>query len=64
MLDPRTGEAMNPNFHVHFADRRVAAMVHTVQVYGLEDAAHTYGNEDFSEMHDFLWWQVRSHIQK
>lgn len=52
--DPNTGEDINFNFLPHFADKRMGVMPHTVQHYGLDDPAPTYGNTDFGYMRDFL----------
>lgn len=52
--DPDTGGKMNINFIPHFADPRLGVLVHTVQFYGLDDPAPTYGRDDFSETRRFL----------
>ena len=52
--DPVTGQPINVNFLPHFTDARLGIMPHTVQHYGLDDPAPTYGNQDFGYMHDFL----------
>jgi hypothetical protein len=52
--DPWTHEPLNVNFLPHFADPRLGIMPHTVQHYGLDDPAPTYGNVDFSYMRNFL----------
>lgn len=52
--DPETGEPMNYNFIVHYADPRVGIMPHSVQVYSLDDPAPTYGNTDFGYMREFM----------
>jgi hypothetical protein len=52
--DPTTGEDINFNFLPHFADKRLGVMPHTVQHYGFDDPAPTYGNVDFGYMRDFL----------
>lgn len=56
--DPRTGAPINFNFLPHFADPRLGIMPHTVQHYGLDDRAPTYGNKDFAYMRDFLRYEV------
>ncbi|MBI4816895.1 MAG: hypothetical protein HY791_11585 [Deltaproteobacteria bacterium] len=53
-LDPDTGEPINFNYLPHFADARLGVMPHTVQHYAVDDPAPTYGNRDFSGMHEFL----------
>lgn len=52
--DPDTREALNFNFLPHYADARLVALPHTVQIYGLDDPAPTYGNHDFSEIRRFM----------
>lgn len=52
--DPETGKKMNINFVPHYADPRLGVEVHTVQHYGLDDPAPTYGREDFADLHRFL----------
>ena len=52
-VDPVTGGDMNVNFLPHYADPRLGIMPHTVQHYGLDDPAPTYGNEDFSQILQF-----------
>ncbi len=56
--DPGTGEPINFNFLPHFADARMGIMPHTVQHYGLDDPAPTYGNTDFAYVKDFLESEV------
>ncbi len=56
--DPRTGTPLNFNFLPHFADPRLGVLPHTVQHYGLDDAAPTYGNGSFEPIRRFLHWQV------
>ena len=53
-LDPDTGGPLNFNFLPHYADPRLGVMPHTVQHYGLDDPAPTYGNDDFGAMREFL----------
>ena len=57
-LDPETGQPINFNFLPHYADPRLGVMPHTVQHYGLEDPAPTYGNTDFSEIRRFQQMQA------
>jgi hypothetical protein len=52
--DPKTGGPLNFNFLPHYADARLGVMPHTVEIYGLDDPAPTYGNTDFGYMKDFL----------
>lgn len=52
--DPDTGEPLNFNFLPHYADPRMGIMPHTVQHYGLDDLAPTYGNTDFDFMFEFM----------
>ncbi|MGE0713545.1 MAG: hypothetical protein AB7N76_35725 [Planctomycetota bacterium] len=52
--DPRTGQPINFNFLTHFADPSLGVMAHTVQHYGLDDPAPTYGATDFAFIRDFL----------
>lgn len=54
LKDPDTGEPLNLNFLPHFADPRLGVMVHTVQTFGLDDPAPTYGREDFADLRRFL----------
>ena len=56
--DPVSGEPINFNFLPHFADPRLGVMPHTVQHYGLDDPAPTYGNTDFGYMRDFMRYQM------
>lgn len=53
-VDPATGQPLNFNFLPQLADQRLGVMPHTVQHYGLDDPAPTYGNRDFSEMERFM----------
>jgi len=53
-VDPDTHQPMNFNFLPHFADSRLAVLPHTVQIYGLDDPAPTYGNSSFSEIRRFM----------
>jgi hypothetical protein len=57
-VDPVTGEPLNFNFLPSIADARLAVLPHTVQMYGLDDPAPTYGNESFGFMRDFLQREV------
>lgn len=56
--DPETGEPLNFNFLPHYADARMGVMPHTVQHYGLDDPAPTYGNTDFAYIREFLQEEV------
>ncbi len=49
-VDPVTGGELNVNFLPYYADARLAVLPHTVQHYGLDDPAPTYGNSDFTSM--------------
>ena len=57
-IDPATGKPINYNYLPHFADTRMGLMPHTVQHYGLDDPAPTYGNTDFGYVRDFLRREV------
>jgi hypothetical protein len=52
--NPQTGEPLNVNFLAAFADKRLGVMAHTVQHYGIDDPALTYGNKSFRPMYDFM----------
>lgn len=52
--DPVTNRPINFNFLAHHADPRLGVLVHTVQIYGLDDPAPTYGRKDFKDLHHFL----------
>jgi hypothetical protein len=52
--DPETGGPLNFNFLPYYADRRLGVLPHTVQIYGLDDPAPTYGREDFKEIGRYL----------
>jgi hypothetical protein len=52
--DPDTNLPLNLNYLPHFADPRLGVNPHTVELYGLDDPAPTYGQTDFSDMHRFL----------
>ncbi len=56
--DPQTGEPLNYNHLPHYADPRLGIMPHTVQHYGLDDPAPTYGNTDFGFVRAFLQEEV------
>ena len=49
-----SGAPLNFNFLPHFADARLGVMPHTVQMYGLDDEAPTYGNSSFDAIRQFL----------
>ena len=53
-IDPSTGQPINFNFLPHFADPRLGILPHSVQIYGIDDPAPTYGNESFDFMRKFL----------
>jgi hypothetical protein len=57
-VDRETGEPLNFNFLPTWADPRLAVLPHTVQIYGLEDPAPTYGNSSFGFMREFLQEEV------
>ena len=57
-VDPKTGLPINFNYLPHFADARLGVMPHTVQHYGLDDPAPTYGNTDFGYVREFLRSEV------
>eukprot|EP00048_Salpingoeca_helianthica_P016700 m.233702 g.233702 ORF g.233702 m.233702 type:complete len:781 (-) comp19280_c0_seq1:100-2442(-) len=52
--DPRTGKPLNFNYLPIYADPRLAMMPHTVQFYAYDDPAPTYGNQNFTDMFDFM----------
>ena len=49
-VDPVSGGELNINFLPYYADPRLGVLPHTVQHYGLDDPAPTYGNADFSSI--------------
>lgn len=51
--DPVSGGDLNINFLPYYADARLAVMPHTVQHYGLDDPAPTYGNTSFANIQQF-----------
>lgn len=57
-IDEKTGEPINFNYLPHFADPALGVMPHTVQHYGLDDPAPTYGNTDFGYVHAFMKREV------
>ena len=56
--DPRTGEDINFNFLIHYADPLMGALPHTVQHYTMDDPAPTYGNTDFTYIRDFMYYEA------
>jgi hypothetical protein len=52
--DPFTGGTLNYNFLAAVCDPRLGVYPHTVEVYGLDDPAPTYGNTDFGYMRTFM----------
>ena len=52
--DPVSGGDLNINFLPYYADARLGVLPHTVQHYGLDDPAPTYGNSDFSSILGFI----------
>ena len=52
--DPLTNEPIDFNQLPHFADPRLGVLPHTVEHYGLQDPAPTYGNTNFGYIRDFL----------
>jgi hypothetical protein len=56
--DPRDGKPLNINFLPHFADPRLGIMPHTVQHYGVDDPAPTYGNSSFRPIYDFMSFEA------
>lgn len=52
-VDPVSGGELNINFLPYYADPRLAVLPHTVQHYGIDDPAPTYGNNDFTGMLKF-----------
>lgn len=53
-VDPETGAPLDFNHLPTYADPRLGVMPHTVQHYGLDDPAPTYGNTDFSHVREYL----------
>jgi hypothetical protein len=53
MEDPVSGGALDFNFLPHYADPRLGVLPHTVQHYGLDDKAPTYGNQSFERVRAF-----------
>ena len=53
-IDPLTGKPIDFNQLPHFADPRLGVLPHTVQHYGLNDPAPTYGNTSFGYIRDFV----------
>ncbi len=53
-VDPETGEPLDFNHLPTYADPRLGVMPHTVQHYGLDDPAPTYGNTDFGHVREYL----------
>ncbi|MBX3227029.1 MAG: hypothetical protein KIT84_41280 [Labilithrix sp.] len=56
--DPTTGGPLNVNFLPHYADAKMGVLPHSVQHYGIDDAAPTYGNQNFEYMRKFLQEEV------
>ena len=56
--DPDNGKPINFNQLPHFAVSELGVLPHTVEHYGLDDPAPTYGNETFAYMRDFLQQEV------
>lgn len=52
--DPETHQALNFNFLPIYADKRLAVLPHTVELYSLDDPAPTYGNTNFGEINRFM----------
>jgi hypothetical protein len=52
--DPDTHAPLNFNFLPMYADKKLAVLPHTVELYSLDDPAPTYGNQNWNEMHRFL----------
>ena len=52
--DPATGRPINFNMLPHYAIESMGVLPHTVQFYGLDDPAPTYGNDNFAYIRDFL----------
>src|SRR5207248_5453152 len=48
------GQPLNYNFLARVCDDSLGVFPHTVQAYGLDDPAPTYGNADFSYMRTFM----------
>lgn len=54
MTDPVSKGPLNVNFLPYYADPRIGVMPHTVELYGLDDPAPVYGNEDFSSIARYM----------
>lgn len=57
-VDPRDGKPINANFLPMLADSRLGVLPHTVQHYGINDPAPTYGNTDFRYIYDFMAYEA------
>lgn len=57
-VDPATGGPLNINFLPHYAVPELGVMPHTVQAYGLDDPAPTYGNTNFEPIMEFLFQEL------
>jgi hypothetical protein len=53
-VDPVSGGKLDFNFLPHYADPRLGVLPHTVQHYGLDDPAPTYGNTSFERIRNFI----------
>ena len=53
-VDPLNGGPLNYNFLSRVCDPGLGVYPHTVEVYGLDDPAPTYGNTDFGYMRTFM----------
>jgi hypothetical protein len=53
-VDPVNGGPLNYNFLSRVCDPALGVYPHTVEVYGLDDPAPTYGNTDFAYMRTFM----------
>ena len=51
--DPLDGGPLDFNLLPHYADSRLGVLPHTVQHYGLDDPALTYGNQSFARVRAF-----------
>lgn len=56
--DLRDDGPLNFNFLTMHADPRLGVTPHTVQHYGLDDPAPTYGNTDFGYIYDYLRFEA------
>ncbi|KAJ3215531.1 hypothetical protein HDU67_000319 [Dinochytrium kinnereticum] len=59
-VDERTGDDINYNMLPYYASNNLGVLPHTVETYGLDDPAPTYGNTDFGYMREYIKWELRN----